>query len=138
MLSNHLSGFDSAQLEEAGLRAIVQPHELLAMQAALAAVRVDVGLLDYITELTGRTRAHRAIAFGASPRAAVALLAAARALAAAAGRDFVVPDDVKKLAAPVLRHRLLLQPDAELEGVSPDDCIDDILREASVPRTAAA
>jgi MoxR-like ATPase len=138
MLSNHLGGFDSAQLEEAGLRAIVQPAELLAMQAALGAVRVDDGLIDYITELTGRTRAHRAIAFGASPRASVALLAAARALAAAAGRDFVVPDDVKRLAPAVLRHRVLLQPDAELEGVSPDDCIDDILREASVPRTAAA
>jgi MoxR-like ATPase len=138
MLANHVSGFDAARLDHVGLRAVVSADEVAAMQAALTSVHVDGAVLDYITDLVARTRAHRAIAFGASPRASVALLSTARAVAAAAGRDFVVPDDVKQMAPPVLRHRVLLQPDAELEGVVPDECIDEILRDAAVPRTAAA
>jgi len=64
-------------------------------------------------------------------------VAVARALAASEGREYVIPDDVKALAPAVLRHRLILHPDAEIEGVSADDCVDDILREAKVPKTAA-
>jgi MoxR-like ATPase len=97
---------------------------------------VDEAVIDYIVQIVGRTRQHRAIALGASPRAAIALLGTSRVRAAAQGRHFVVPDDVKSLAAPVLRHRISLHPDAELEGVSPDDCIGGILREAVVPNTA--
>ena len=84
----------------------------------------------------GRSRAHRSVYLGASPRASIGLLSAARALAAAEGRAFVIPDDVKALAPAVLRHRLILHPDAEIEGVSADDCVEDILREAKVPKTA--
>ena len=82
-------------------------------------------------------------AFGLSPAEKMTpefseLLSAARVRAATEGRDFVTPDDVKGLAPAVLRHRLMLHPDAELEGVTPDDCIDSVLREAPVPKTAAA
>jgi MoxR-like ATPase len=108
------------------------------MQDTLASVRVDEGILDYITDLVGRSRAHRSIYLGASPRASIALLTAARAQAASEGRDFVVPDDVKALAPGVLRHRLVLHPDAEIEGTSPDDCIESILRDAVVPKSVAA
>ncbi len=138
MLANHVAGFDAAKLDAAGLRAIVSAEEVVAMQAALATVHVDAAVLDYITDLATRSRNHRAIAFGASPRASVALLGTARAVAAAAGREFVVPDDVKQMAPAVLRHRILLQPDAEIEGVMPDECIAEILREAAVPHTVAA
>jgi MoxR-like ATPase len=107
------------------------------MRNALAAVRVDDGIIEYITDIVGRTRAHRAVYLGASPRGSIGLLGAARARAASEGREFVTPDDVKSLAQAVLRHRLILHPDAEIEGMSADDCVDDILREAKVPRTAA-
>jgi MoxR-like ATPase len=101
-------------------------------------VRVDEGVLEYITDIVARTRTHRSIYLGASPRASIALLWASRAQAASEGRDFVVPDDVKTLASGVLRHRVILHPDAEIEGVMPDDCVESILREAKVPKTAAA
>ena len=91
----------------------------------------------YITGIVEKSRSHPAIALGASPRASIGLLAASRAQALLRGRDFVVPDDVKSHAHAVLRHRLVLQPDAELEGTSPDVCIDNILHEVPVPKTAA-
>jgi MoxR-like ATPase len=138
VLQNHLAGFDATQLERYGLQRVITAEELLAMQEALKSVRVDEGLLDYITEIVQRTRAHRSIYLGASPRASIALLQTARAQAAAEGREFAIPDDVKSLAPAVLRHRVVLHPDAELEGVSPDDCVEEILREATVPKTAAA
>jgi MoxR-like ATPase len=137
ILTNHLAGFDATSLEQYGLERVVSADEVMAMQAALGQVRVEEGVLDYITDIVARTRSHRSIYLGASPRASIALLWSARALAASEGRDFVVPDDVKTLAPSVMRHRVVLHPDAEIEGVSPDDCVDGILREAKVPRTAA-
>ena len=138
ILANHMSGFDAAALEQFGLAKVTSGEEVVAMQGVLDAVRVEEALLDYITDIVARTRSHRSIYLGASPRASIALLASSRALAASEGRDFVIPDDVKSLAPAVLRHRVVLHPDAEIEGVSPDDCIDGILREAKVPKTAAA
>jgi MoxR-like ATPase len=138
ILENYLQGFDAADLVRSGLERITSDREILEMQDALAAVRVDAGILDYITDIVGRTRNHRAIYLGASPRASIALLHTARARAASEGRDYVVPDDVKALAQGVLRHRVVLHPDAEIEGATPDECIDTILREATVPETAAA
>jgi MoxR-like ATPase len=138
ILANHLAGFDASALDRAGLRRITSVPELLEMQAAVRTVRVDDSLLDYIAEIVGRTRGHRSLYFGASPRGSVALLAAAQARAAGSGRDFAIPDDVKALAPAVLRHRVGLQPDAEIEGVSAEDCITEILRNVRVPNTAAA
>jgi MoxR-like ATPase len=137
ILRNHAGGFHAAHLERVGIERIASAEEVLAMREALAGVRVDDGILEYITDIVGRTRAHRAVYLGASPRGSIGLLSAARARAAAEGRDFVTPDDVKALAQAVLRHRLILHPDAEIEGQSADDCVEDILREAKVPRTAA-
>jgi MoxR-like ATPase len=137
ILRSHANGFNAAQLERAELQQIASAAELLAMREMLASVRIDDGLIDYIADIVGRSRAHRSVYLGASPRASIGLLAVARALAASEGRDFVIPDDVKALAPAVLRHRLILNPDAEIEGVSADDCVEDILREAKVPKTAA-
>jgi len=138
ILSSHLAGFDPTELDSARLARLAGPEELVAMQGAVRRVRVDESLLEYIAAIVGRTRGHRALYFGASPRASVALLVGAQARAVAHGRDFVTPDDVKALAPAILRHRVGLQPDAEIEGVSADDCVREILRDIRVPATIAA
>jgi MoxR-like ATPase len=137
LLRNCVEGFDAGDLDTVGVRAILDGPQVVSLQRAASAVRVDDELLDYITEIVGRTRAHRSIYLGASPRASIALLTIAQVKAASAGRDYVIPDDVKQLAHAVLRHRLVLHPDAEIEGMSADDCVDGILRETTVPHTAA-
>jgi len=137
ILRSHLEGTIGVA-EESALPEVITASTLVAMQQGLLAVRTDDSILDYVTEIIGRTRRHRALAVGASPRAAVALVIAARARAAVAGRDFVTPDDVKGLAPAVLRHRIILQPDAELEGTTADDCVTDILREVAVPQSVVA
>jgi MoxR-like ATPase len=138
ILANHLRGFDPAALDRMGLNRITTAAEILELQAFVRTVRVEEDLLRYIAEIVGRTRGHRSLYFGASPRASVALMVASQARAATQGRGFVIPDDVKALAAAALRHRVGLQPDAEIEGVSADDCVDEILRAVRVPNTAAA
>ena len=138
ILGSHLAGFDASALDRMNLNRITTPEELIGMQNAIRAVRVDDSLLEYIADIVTRTRSHRSLYFGASPRASIALLAGAQARAVTAGRDFVIPDDVKALAPAAIRHRVGLQPDAEIEGVSADDCVAEILREVRVPATIAA
>jgi MoxR-like ATPase len=137
ILINHLAGFDAVALERSVLQRLASPADLIAMTAAAATVKIADPLLDYITEIVGRTRSHRFLTYGASPRASIALLNVSRVRAATSGRDFVVPDDVKDLAPAVLRHRVGLHPDAEIEGVTADDCVTDVLRETSVPKGLA-
>ena len=137
MLKNYLDGFDPADLERIGLRRVLEVPALLEMQSYLDRVRVEPEIVEYVTEVVAKTRSNSLVYLGASPRGSVALLVSARAHAASQGRDFVTPDDVKALAPAVLRHRLLLHPDAELEGISPDQCIESVLRETTVPKTAA-
>jgi MoxR-like ATPase len=106
---------------------------LTAARDEIRRVRVEPDLFDYILAVVRRTREWPAIALGASPRASAALLLVAKGLAAREGRDFLVPDDVKEAALPVLRHRLVLRPEAELEGLDPDHVLRDIL--AATPLT---
>ncbi len=134
IVKNHATGFDPADL--ARVRPVVDRATIVAMQACAAAVRVDDAIVSYIVDLVRRTREDRSIELGASPRASIALMKIAQVLAASQGRDFVTPDDVKPMAAPVLRHRVLLHPDAQLQGVSADDRIQDIVRAAPVPRVS--
>jgi MoxR-like ATPase len=134
ILESYARGFNAAALDAAGLERVITAEELLLMRKAVATVRVDEGILTYIVDIVGRSRAHRAVYLGASPRGSIGLLSAGRALAASEGRCYVVPDDIKALAPAVLRHRLILHPDAEIEGVTADECIEEILREAKVPR----
>jgi len=134
IVKNYLAGFDARTFESAALREVATQLELAALRDHLTSVRVDDSLIDYITDVVRRTRAHPSVYLGASPRASLGLTAVARVKAASEGRDYVTPDDVKFCGAAVLRHRLLLHPDAELENVSPDDCIESILREVPVPR----
>jgi MoxR-like ATPase len=137
VLEYYLHGFDPASLDRIGLERVLSVEELLEMQKALDQVHVDSEIMDYIIEIVTRTRSHPSVYVGASPRASIGLLLTARARAASEGREFVTPDDVKTLAPSVLRHRVVLHPDAELEGMGSDDVIEIILREAPVPKTAA-
>jgi MoxR-like ATPase len=134
IVKNHATGFDPSDLR--GVAVATSPEELVAMQLFAQTVRVDDSIVAYIVDLARKTRDDRAIELGASPRASIALMKAAQVMAASEGRTFVTPDDVKPMVKPVLRHRILLHPDAQLQGTTPDDRIDDILRTLPVPRAA--
>jgi MoxR-like ATPase len=111
-------------------------EEVVAMQQKAAEVLVDERVLNYIAALVRKTRQWPSFALGASPRAGVALLRAARAVAALEGRDYAVPDDVQDILKPVLRHRVLLTAEAEVEGRKVDDQLNDLVRTVEVPRSA--
>lgn len=137
LLHRILRGFDPTSLESAGVTKVASAADILDMQRVVGEVQVDRHIVHYIAEIVGRTRNHSSIYLGASPRASIGILNTARAFAARSGRDYVVPDDVKEFAPAVLRHRLLLHPDAELEGVTANDCIRSILSETPVPKNIA-
>jgi MoxR-like ATPase len=126
-------GFDSQNLDTMSLSP-VEPGLLLAARKEVQGVRVEPALHRYLVNVVRRTRDWPALALGASPRAAVALFNAARALAGMEGRDFLIPDDIKSAAPPVLRHRLLLKPEADLEGIPTDQAITEILAAVEVPK----
>lgn len=130
LLSAYLGGFNPQELQ---LTQVLTAAELAQMQGAVEQVSVSEDITDYITRVTRATRDHRSIEVGASPRASIGLLKTARAHAASEGRAYVTPDDVKSFAPAVLRHRIVLHPDAELEGMSPDDVVASILADTSVP-----
>jgi MoxR-like ATPase len=113
---------------------VLQPGELEQLREAAARVRVSEGVSGYIVSLVRQTRQHAAVWIGAGPRATLALLSAARALALLEGRDFVLPEDVKALAAPVLEHRMLLRPEFEMEGLELREVINAVLEVVEVPR----
>jgi MoxR-like ATPase len=107
---------------------------LAAMRHAVQQIRTSDGILDYIVDLVRATRERPSIAFGASPRAATMLTTASRAYAALQGRDYVLPDDIKALAVPALRHRVVLAPGAEIEGLSTEAVVRQIVDQVPVPR----
>jgi MoxR-like ATPase len=127
-------GFNSKRLDEVDIHPLPDPNAILQCRAEVARVRMEPGVQYYAVDLVRRTRAHPFIHYGASPRASVALLLCSKALAAIRGRDFVTPDDVRDVALPVLRHRLTLRAEAELDGVTADAVIADILKSSEVPR----
>lgn len=133
VLENFQKGFDPRHLENAGLRA-VQPETLQAVRDEISQVRVEPALFRYIVELVARTRNWPAVSLGASPRAAVNLMLVAKAIAATEGRDYLIPDDVKAAARPVLRHRIILKPEADLEGITPDQVVREVVNTVEVPK----
>ncbi len=116
------------------VRPVTGPDELGRARAEVSAVRIERPVLEYLSALVRATRSVPAVEVGASPRAAVHLLAAARAVAGLAGREFVTPDDIHAVVLPVLRHRLVLRPEAELERYQPDDAIRAAMATVEVPR----
>jgi len=134
VLRRYHLGFDAHQLTASGLRAIVTPEALTACRAEIARVQVEQGILNYIVSIVQATRNSPELLVGASLRAGIALLLAAKTLAAIYNRNYVTPDDVKLLARPVLRHRIILRPEAEIEGLNADIAIGRILNRVEVPR----
>jgi MoxR-like ATPase len=133
MLANHEAGFDP---ERAGstVAAVFDATQALALRSLVDGVRVAIEVREYIAAITRATREESAIALGASPRATVALMRAARATAVLDGRAYVTPDDVKDRAPSVLRHRVTLSPELEIEGRSVDDALAAILVRIEAPR----
>jgi MoxR-like ATPase len=115
------------------LQSVVTADELLACQAAVRTVHVDDKVRRYITEIVHASREHEDISLGGSPRASLAMFRTAQALAAVRERDYVEPDDVKRVAAPVLLHRLILRPESRLRKVTAAEVVDEILGEVPVP-----
>jgi MoxR-like ATPase len=134
VLARHADGFDPRDLAAAGLRPVAGPEDLLAGQAAVRRVAVREDVLAYVVDLCRATRQSPSLQLGVSPRGATALLAVARAWAWLSGRDYVIPDDVKAMARPTLRHRVEIRPEAELEGVTADAVLESVLATVPVPR----
>jgi len=133
VLERHHAALEGAGLAETPIDSV--PFDLLAAaRREVRAVRVEAAIFDYLLAVVRRTRDWPSIALGASPRASTSLLLVAKAFAAREGRDFVIPDDVKEAALPVLRHRLVLRPEAELEGLDADRVVTDVLAATALPK----
>jgi len=123
------------KLDLSDLQPVIATGELSAIQHAASFVSVDTAVQKYIVDIVTTTRNWNGIEHGAGPRGSIALLRAARAKALLEGANFVTPDDVKAVARPVLRHRIQLTPDLEIEGYSPDDVITSLLAAVNAPRS---
>ncbi len=134
VVSHHGAALTNIDPKAAGVTAVVQSAELGELKKIVEGIRTNDDVVAYVVDLVRATREHPSLQFGASPRAAAMLAAAARALAGFEGRDFVIPDDVKRLAPPALRHRLVLAPSAEIEGQNADGILAQIIERQAAPR----
>jgi MoxR-like ATPase len=134
VVANWNAGFNARRLEDVDIRSVQDPVAILECRARVRQVAVEEGVQAYIVSIVRATRNAINISWGASPRAAVALLLCAKATAAMRGRAFVTPDDVKEVAMPVLRHRIVLRSEAEIEGRTPDQVLDEVISSIEVPR----
>jgi len=134
IVRNHARGFDPSDLSS--VMPVVKTETLLEMQKCAQSVRIDDAVIAYIVDLVRQTREDRSLELGASPRASIALLRAAQVIAASQARDFVTPDDVKPMALPVLRHRVMLHPDAQLQGITADERIAELVKAVPAPQVA--
>ena len=134
LLARVASGFDARHLAASGVVAVTTADEVVAAQAAIRAIHLSDDVRDYVYRIVAATRKHPRLTLGASPRAGIALLLAAQAAAAMEGRDFASPDDVKSVAQLVLPHRLIVAPEAEIEGARAADVVREILGSVPVPR----
>ncbi len=134
VVANWQAGFNARKLEAVDLQVLSDPAAVAEARAYVRRVAVEPSVQKYLVEIVRRTREHPNLQWGASPRASVGVLLASKALAAMRSRDFVTPDDVRDVARPVLRHRIVLRSDAEIEGMTADQVIDEILVSVEVPR----
>ena len=128
------AGFNSHRLENVNIQTIQDPAAIQQCRFEIREIRMETGVQKYIVDIVRKTRTHPTVLYGASPRASVALLVCSKALAAIRGRDFVTPDDIRDIAKPVLRHRISLRAEAELDGATTDAVISDIVKTVEVPR----
>jgi MoxR-like ATPase len=116
------------------INAVLKSDQIAAIRQQVKSLIIDDNLLQFIAKLVSQTRNHKSIYLGASPRASLAIMNASKAVAAINGRDFVTPDDILQIAPPVLRHRIILSPDKEMEGVTEDAVIQQIIQSLDIPR----
>ncbi|MER6416217.1 AAA family ATPase [Streptomyces humidus] len=134
VLTRHAGGFNPRDLHAAGVRPVASAPDLEAARAEVAKTTISPEITAYVVDICRATRESPSLTLGVSPRGATALLATARAWAWLTGRDYVIPDDVKALALPTLRHRVQLRPEAEMEGVTADSVVNAVLTYVPVPR----
>ncbi len=134
ILESYAAGRPLHDLEAAGLRPLEEADPLRAAAGEMGRVTVEESVGEYILNVIAATREEKDLYLGASPRAAIHLLTASRILAALRGKDFVTPDEVKEMSKPILRHRLVPMPEAEVEGLTNDDILEGILSRVKVPR----
>jgi MoxR-like ATPase len=134
VVANWQAGFNARKLDEVEFECLADPALIEECRREVQSVIVEPGVQNYIVEITRKTRQHPSLLWGASPRASVALLLASKALAAMRGRDYTTPDDVRDVAHPAMRHRILLHSEAEIDGITPDIVLDEILQSIEVPR----
>ncbi len=134
VLRRYHAGFDAHRLDDIGLRPIIDSALLSQCRAEIRQVQVDEGIMKYITDIAQASRKSLDLLLGGSPRASISLLLAAKTWAAMQNRAYVTPDDVKFLVKPVYRHRIILKPEAEIEGLTPDTAMARILARVDVPR----
>jgi MoxR-like ATPase len=134
MLLNYQQGFQAKRQNLDELEPVTSVSEILAARQSVQNITIDEKLLDYLLELVEQTRKHSDLLVGASPRAAVLWLQSSRARAWLKGRDYVIPDDLKSVAPSLLRHRLIIKPEAQLDGVKVESIIANILKQITVPR----
>ncbi|HMZ06898.1 MAG TPA: MoxR family ATPase [Anaerolineales bacterium] len=127
-------GFDAHKLENSGIQKVINAEQVVAIRKLIQSVTVEDGILTYIANINAASRRSPDLLLGASARAATHVLASAKTFAAMQGRDFVTPDDVKYVTPAVFRHRILLKPEAEIEGLDADAVISRILASVEVPR----
>lgn len=134
VLRRYHAGFDARNLGATDIQAVVQPNELASVQEAIRNVTVEEGILQYITQIASATRRSHDLILGGSPRASITLLLTSKTTAAIRGRSYITPDDVKFVALPTYRHRIILRPEAEIEGLTPDSIMNRIIGSLEVPR----
>lgn len=134
MLKRHHSGQEMNNLELLDVQPVCTKEELLECQQMVQNVTVEEMLMNYILHIVRETRKHPMLDIGSSPRGAVALLKCSKAHAVFMGRDYVIPEDIKVMAIPTLRHRIILKPEVELDGVKPEYVIENVLAKINVPR----
>jgi MoxR-like ATPase len=134
LLERVAAGFDARELDASGIAAVTDAAEILACAREIRTVHLSAGVREYAYRVVAATRSHPRLTLGASPRAAIALLLASQAAAAIDGRAFATPDDVKEIAPLVLPHRLIVAPDAEIEGIGAAAVVAEILATVPVPR----
>jgi MoxR-like ATPase len=134
LLARAAGGFDARALEASAVVPVTTGEEVIEAQRQIRQVHLADGVREYTYRIVAATRTHPRLTLGASPRAGIHLLVASQAAAAIAGRDFVTPDDVKDVAPYVVPHRLIVAADAEIEGITARDVLDDVLATVPVPR----
>ena len=123
---------NKVQLQD--IQAVISPAQLASYKEVVRVVQIEEKLLKYISQIVHNTRNNKNLYLGASPRASLSLLAASKSYAVLQGRDFVTPEDIQYLASAVLNHRIILSPDREMEGVTPDQIIQQLIAQIEVPR----